>query len=202
MPTRRWCAPSSSVISRGSTARSSWSTRGSPRCRPGSGGRSRMRCQASLVSPRPRHSLEQSFSSARRSHHVCRHQGRSLASTRAMTGWKPFGAAEAMAASGPNMPVPTIDVVALSWRCAPRARRRLRVAGRSCRRSWARPRPVSAPTARPSMARPKLRPFRATCPPTLRNCSTAAFAAFPAPLPSSRFPLPALPAAAPGAHGQ
>ena len=69
-------------------------------------------------------------------------------------------------------------------RCAPRARRRSRVAGRNCRRSSARPRPARAPMARPSMARPKSRPFRATCPPTLRNCSTAAFAAFPAPLPS------------------
>ena len=52
--------------------------------------------------------------------------------------------------------------------------------GQAAVASSARPRPARPPMARPSMARPKSRPFRATCPRTPRNCSTAAFAAFPA----------------------
>ena len=75
-----------------------------------------------------------------------------------------------------------IDVVALA---AVRATREAMVArGReSCPRSSARPHPAKSRMARPSTARPRSRPFRATCRSTPRNCSGARFAASPAPLP-------------------
>ena len=101
---------------------------------------------------------------------------------RATTGWKRSCAA-------PSAALPTraehagaaIDVVALA---AVRATREAKVArGREKLPSHARhaARQARAPMARSSTARPKSRPFRATCPPIPKRCSRAtAFAAFPA----------------------
>ena len=133
--------------------------RSAARSRGGAGGNSR------LLPDRPQHASQQPVPAADRPHPVRRDQGRSSAP------FEPRPARSGAAADrrqgrrrAPNIPAPR----STSWRwprCAPPARRRCSAAAKNCRRSSARRPPARSPMARRSTARPRSRPFRATCPP-------------------------------------